>query len=83
MFTLSIPLYKASNFTKLKSNCFIVVLLSKLQLKVLMGVTADVDIEIADNLGNYETELFANELNQYLQLNLDNVTALPAEITFG
>ena len=36
----------------------------KLQLKVLMGVTADVDIEIADNLGNYETELFANELNQ-------------------
>ena len=40
------------------------VTLSKLQLKVLMGVTADVDIEIADNLGNYETELFANELNQ-------------------
>ena len=28
------------------------VTLSKLQLKVLMGVTADVDMEIADNLGN-------------------------------
>ena len=44
------------------------VTLSKLQLKVLMGVTADVDIEIADNLGNYETELFANELNQPLPI---------------
>lgn len=40
------------------------VTLSKLQLKVLMGVTADVDIKIDDNLGNYETSLFANELEQ-------------------
>lgn len=40
------------------------VTLSKLQLKVLMGVTADVDIKINDYLNNYETSLFANELNQ-------------------
>ncbi|GAA6360039.1 TolC family protein [Bacteroides uniformis] len=51
------------------------VTLSKLQLKVLMGVTADVDIEIADNLGNYETELFANELNQPAA-NLNNNTTM-------
>lgn len=38
------------------------VTLSKLQLKVLMGVTADVDVKIDDNLTNYETALFANEL---------------------
>lgn len=40
------------------------VTLSKLQLKVLMGVTADVDIKIDDYLNNYETSLFANELGQ-------------------
>ena len=40
-----------------------------------MGVTADVDIEIADNLGNYETELFANELNQPAA-NLNNNTTM-------
>ena len=40
------------------------VTLSKLQLKVLMGVTADVDIKIDDYLTNYETSLFANELGQ-------------------
>ncbi len=51
------------------------VTLSKLQLKVLTGVTADVDIEIADNLGNYETELFANELNQPAA-NLNNNTTM-------
>lgn len=39
------------------------VTLSKLQLKVLMGVTEDFDIKIADNLANYETDLFANQLN--------------------
>ena len=44
-------------------------------IKVLMGVTADVDIEIADNLGNYETELFANELNQPAA-NLNNNTTM-------
>lgn len=40
------------------------VTLSKLQLKVLMGVTADIDIKIDDYLNKYETSLFANELNQ-------------------
>ena len=38
------------------------VTLSRLQLKVLMGVTADVDIKIDDSLTNYETSVFANEL---------------------
>lgn len=33
------------------------------------------DIEIADNLGNYETELFANELNQPAA-NLNNNTTM-------
>lgn len=51
------------------------VTLCKLQLKVLMGVTADVDIEITDNLGNYETALFANELNQPTT-NLNNNTTM-------
>ena len=51
------------------------VTLSKLQLKVLMGVTADVDIKIDDSLGNYETSLFANELNQPVT-GLDNNTTM-------
>lgn len=38
------------------------VVLSKLQLKVLMGITTDLDIKIDDNLTNYEATLFANEL---------------------
>ncbi len=37
--------------------------LSKLQLRVLMGITEDVDIVIADNLSNYEMSLFAEQLN--------------------
>ena len=37
--------------------------LSKLQLKVLMGITEDVDLVIADNLSNYEMSLFAAQLN--------------------
>lgn len=40
------------------------VTLSKLQLKVLMGITADVDINIDDNLVNYEASVFANELEK-------------------
>ena len=36
--------------------------LSKLQLKVLMGITEDIDIQIKDSLAAYETEVFANEL---------------------
>lgn len=51
------------------------VTLSKLQLKVLMGVTADVDIKIDDNLTNYETSLFANELGQP-NATLDNNTTM-------
>lgn len=40
------------------------VTLSRLQLKVLMGVTADVELTIDDSLGNYEEALFANELDR-------------------
>ncbi len=40
------------------------VTLAKLQLKVLMGVTEDVDIHIDDSLNNYETVVFANELQE-------------------
>ena len=36
--------------------------LSKLQLKVLMGITADVNIVIDDSLANYEASLFAQQL---------------------
>ena len=38
------------------------VTLSKLQLKVLMGITEDIDIVISDNLYNYETDLFVEQL---------------------
>ncbi len=38
--------------------------LARLQLKVLMGITEDVDLVIDDNLSNYETTMFANELNE-------------------
>jgi outer membrane protein TolC len=37
--------------------------LARLQLKVLMGITENVDLVIDDNLSNYETTMFANELN--------------------
>jgi len=37
--------------------------LSKLQLKVLMGVTADVDIEVEGNLRDYEETLYAGMLS--------------------
>lgn len=36
--------------------------LAKLQLKVLMGVTANVDLDIQDQLDNYETSLFGEQL---------------------
>ncbi len=49
--------------------------LAKLQLKVLMGVTADVDIIIDDKLTNYENELQkATETAE--QLSLDNNSTL-------
>ena len=38
--------------------------LAKLQLRVLMGITANVDIKISDNLTNYETAVFANRLSE-------------------
>src|SRR5699024_951704 len=34
----------------------------KLQLKVLMGITADVELKTDDNLTNYEADLFADQL---------------------
>lgn len=40
------------------------VALSRLQLKVLMGITANVEVKIDDSLKSYETVLFANELEQ-------------------
>ena len=49
--------------------------LSKLQLKVLMGITEDVDLAIADNLSNYETDLFAQQLNAD-PVNLSNNTTM-------
>ena len=47
------------------------VTLAKLQLKVLMGITADVDIKTDDNLTNYESMLFANQLKEE-DMSLDN-----------
>jgi Outer membrane protein len=38
------------------------VTLAKLQLKVLMGITADVELKTDDNLTNYEADLFADQL---------------------
>lgn len=40
------------------------VTLAKLQLKVLMGITEDVDLRIEDSLVNYETFLYGNELSE-------------------
>lgn len=51
------------------------VTLAKLQLKVLMGITADVDIKTDDNLTNYESMLFANQLEE-ADMNLDNNTTM-------
>jgi outer membrane protein TolC len=48
--------------------------IAKLQLKVLMGVTADVDIRIDDKLSNYEASLFANELNKLNEGLYNNTT---------
>lgn len=49
--------------------------LAKLQLKVLMGVTANVDIKIDDNLTSYEQDLFGNQLNE-TQTGLENNSTL-------
>lgn len=50
------------------------VTLAKLQLKVLMGITADVDIKTDDNLTNYESMLFANQLKE--DMSLENNTTM-------
>lgn len=50
------------------------VTLSKLQLKVLMGITVDVDIVVNDNLKHYETDLFANQLEQINEGLVNNTT---------
>ena len=52
------------------------VTLSKLQLKVLMGITADVDIKIDDSLTKYETEVFANQLDNAANEGLINNTTM-------
>lgn len=51
------------------------VTLAKLQLKVLMGITADVDIKTDDNLTNYESMLFANHLKEE-DMSLENNTTM-------
>ena len=51
------------------------VTLAKLQLKVLMGITADVDIKTDDNLTNYESMLFANQLKEE-DMSLENKTTM-------
>ena len=51
------------------------VTLVKLQLKVLMGITADVDIKTDDNLTNYESMLFANQLKEE-DMSLENNTTM-------
>ena len=51
------------------------VTLAKLQLKVLMGITDDVDIKTDDNLTNYESMLFANQLKEE-DMSLENNTTM-------
>ena len=51
------------------------VTLAKLHLKVLMGITADVDIKTDDNLTNYESMLFANQLKEE-DMSLENNTTM-------
>lgn len=50
------------------------VTLAKLQLKVLMGVTADVDIDIDDNLADYEAYMFGRQLNSGDESLMNNTT---------
>lgn len=52
------------------------VTLSKLQLKVLMGVTADLEIKIDDNLAAYEATVFANQLDNANHEGLVNNTTM-------
>ena len=52
------------------------VTLSKLQLKVLMGITADVDIKIDDSLAAYEGVVFANQLDNTVHECVGNNTTM-------
>ena len=52
------------------------VTLSKLQLKVLMGITADVEIKIDDSLAAYESIVFANQLENDAHEGLVNNTTM-------
>lgn len=56
------------------------VTLAKLQLKVLMGITADVDIKTDDNLTNYESMLFANQLKEEDMSLENNITMKQFEL---
>lgn len=56
------------------------VTLAKLQLKVLMGITADVDIKTDDNLTNYESMLFANQLKEEDMSRENNTTMKQFEL---
>lgn len=50
------------------------VTLSQLQLKVLMGITADVELKIDDSLENYETSVFTNQMEQTSEGLVNNTT---------
>ena len=56
------------------------VALSQLQLKVLMGITADVDLKIDDSLNNYETSVFANQMEQTNEGLANNTTIRQLEL---
>lgn len=50
--------------------------MAELQLKVLMGITADVKLHVDDNLTRYESQLAANEADALIGLSLQNNSAL-------
>ncbi|MBQ8223817.1 MAG: TolC family protein [Bacteroides sp.] len=50
------------------------VTLAQLQLKVLMGVTADVELKIDDSLSNYEQKVFTNEVDEFNEGLANNTT---------
>lgn len=50
------------------------VTLSQLQLKVLMGITAEVSLHIEDSLSNYETALFADQMDAWHEGLINNTT---------
>lgn len=56
------------------------VTLSALQLKVLMGITADVDLHIDDSLERYEQSVFANELDDFDEGLSNNSTLLQFDL---